>query len=130
MQSEKISKDFENGIISGLLCDIETNSLVWNEHNLFKGVFLKHIIKSIDTNGSLSCHLVKINPGCAIDTHAHIGKLEVHEIIDGDGICHIGERTIDYKPGKVTLIPADIPHKVIAGDEGIFLFAKFSPALI
>jgi len=130
MLSEKISNKFENGIITGLSNDINTGRIDWNEHNLFKGVYLKHLIKGIDTNSSLSCHLVKVNPGCSIDTHVHNGKLEVHEVIEGTGICIIGEKTVDYSTGTITLIPADIPHKVTAGNEGIYILAKFSPALL
>lgn len=130
MLSKKISNKFENGIITGLSNDINTGTIDWNEHNLFKGVYLKHLIKGIDTNSSLSCHLVKVNPGCSIDTHVHNGKLEVHEVIEGTGICIIGEKTVDYSTGTITLIPADIPHKVTAGNEGIYILAKFSPALL
>jgi quercetin dioxygenase-like cupin family protein len=130
MLSEKISEKFENGIIAGLSNDLKTETIDWNEHNLFKGVYLKHLIKGIDTNNSLSCHLVKVNPGCSIDTHFHNGKLEIHEVIEGTGICIIGKKAIDYSTGTVTLIPADIPHKVTAGTEGIYILAKFSPALL
>ncbi|WP_088186123.1 cupin domain-containing protein [Desulfosporosinus sp. FKA] len=130
MLMEKISKKFEKGIVVGLTDDVKTETIEWNEHNLFKGVYLKHLIKGIDTNGTLSCHLVKVNPGCSIDTHIHNGKLEVHEIIEGSGVCIIGEKTIDYYAGIISLIPADIPHKVTAGSEEIYILAKFSPALL
>ena len=130
MLSEKISEKFENGIITGLSNDIKTGTIDWYEHNLFKGVYLKHLIKGIDTNSSLSCHLVKVDPGCSIDTHIHNGKLEVHEVIEGSGICIIGEKTIDYSTGTIALIPADIHHKVTAGNEGIYILAKFSPAIL
>jgi quercetin dioxygenase-like cupin family protein len=130
MLSEKISEKFENGIIVGLSKDIKTGTIDWNEHNLFKGVYLKHLIKGIDTNSSISCHLVNVTPGCSIDTHIHNGKLEIHEVIEGTGVCIIGEKTINYCAGTISLIPADIPHKVTAGNEGIYILAKFSPALL
>lgn len=130
MLKGKISEKFENGIVTGLYSNIKTSAIDWNEHNLFKGVYLKHLIKGIDTNNSISCHLVRVNPGCSIDTHIHSGKLEVHEVIEGTGVCIIGEKTIDYNVGTISLIPADIPHKVTAGNEGIYILAKFSPALL
>lgn len=126
----KISEMFENGNVKGNISNNEIKSLKWNEHQLFEGVFLKHLITEEETNGQLSCHLVKVNPGCSIDTHIHNEKLEIHEIIDGTGTCTIGESTISYQPGSVALIPADIPHKVVAESEGLFILAKFSPALL
>ncbi len=77
-----------------------------------------------------NCHLVKIDAGCEIGTHNHCGKTELHEVIFGHGKCFVGEKEIDYTTGKITVMPADINHKVTAGDEGLFLFAKFFPALV
>jgi quercetin dioxygenase-like cupin family protein len=121
---------FEAGslFINGKVVNIK--SLVWNEHPAFKGVYLKHILKGEDTNNTLSCHLVKIDAGCEIGTHNHCGKTELHEVIFGHGKCFVGEKEIDYTTGKITVMPADINHKVTAGDEGLFLFAKFFPALV
>ena len=36
---------------------------------------------------------------------------------------------IKYEPGVISIIPAAIPHEVSAGDERLYLFAKFMPAL-
>jgi len=130
MINEKISEKFENGTVVSSLSVAEITMIEWNEHSLFKGVYLKHLIKGIDTEGSLSCHLVKVNPGCILDTHVHIGKLEIHSILEGNGNCIIGERATEYVSGTVSIIPADTTHKVIAGNEGLFMLATFSPALL
>ncbi|MCX7710003.1 MAG: cupin domain-containing protein [Clostridia bacterium] len=127
---KSISEAFELGTVNRLVDTRNTESLSWVEHSTFKGVFLKHILKGEDTSGSLSCHLVKINPGCCIDRHVHQGKLEVHEVVSGKGTCSIAGKEIAYAPGSIALIPADTDHKVTAGEEGIFLLAKFSPALL
>jgi len=81
--------------LHGECVDIE--KLVWNEHPTFKGVFLKHLIKGESTDNRLSCHIVKINPGCEIGLHNHVGKDELHEILDGHGHCMIEEMNILYK---------------------------------
>ncbi len=109
---------------------IDVENLEWNEHAAFKGVFLKHIIKGESTDNKLSCHLVKINPGCEIGLHNHIGKTELHEILSGNGHCSIEQTNIDYKKGVVGFIPADKDHSVKAEDEGLLLLAKFFPALL
>lgn len=121
---------FEEGkfYINGDCFDIE--SLEWNEHPVFKGVFLKHIIKGKNTDNHLSCHLVKVNPGCEIGIHNHAGKNELHEVIGGLGHCMVEETKMNYYKGVIAFIPADKDHFVKAGDEGLFLLAKFFPALL
>ncbi len=109
---------------------IEVSNLEWNEHPTFKGVFLKHLIKGESTGNQLSCHLVKINPGCEIGNHIHVGKTELHEVLSGSGKCWIEQTKIDYREGNIGFIPADKNHSVKAGDDGLFLLAKFFPALL
>ncbi len=130
MTIERICEKFENGLIIGLKGQISTKSIEWSKHPVFEGVYLKHLIKGAETDGTLSCHLVKVNPGCVLDTHAHAGKLEIHEIIGGSGSCVIGEGSVEYQPGSVALIPADTIHEVQAGEDGLFILAKFCPALL
>lgn len=127
---EKIFEKFDNGTVYGITNEMAADKLSWNAHPTFTGVFLKHLITGEQTNGNLSCHLVKVNPGCCIDTHIHNGKLELHEVVEGYGYCTIGERKLNYIPGTLAVIPADISHKVEAGSNGIYLLAKFSPALL
>ena len=110
--------------------DRAVEDIGWNPHPTFKGVFMKHVVTGADTKGRLSCHLVRIDPGCEIGDHIHAGKLELHEVINGRGQCRIGEETVDYAPGMVAYIPDDMHHRVTAGETGLELLAKFSPALI
>ena len=109
---------------------IDIDNITWNEHAAFKGVFLKHLIKGECTDNQLSCHLVKINPGCEIGIHNHAGKTELHEIISGLGHCMLEETKIRYYQGVVGFIPADKNHSIKAENEGLFLLAKFFPALL
>ena len=103
--------------------------IVWSKHPAFEGVELKHIITGADTNGEFSYHLVRIAPGKAIKTHIHETQLETHEVIEGSGICINDKTEISYKPGVITILPAKVPHEVTAGKDGLYLFAKFFPAL-
>jgi quercetin dioxygenase-like cupin family protein len=124
----------ENEINNGVLCihgeTLNIEEFTWNEHQAFKGVFLKHLITGETTDNQLSCHLVKINPDCTIGNHIHTGKTELHEIVSGSGQCFIEQTKYEYKKGVVGYIPADKNHSVIAGSEGLFLLAKFFPALL
>lgn len=101
----------------------------WEKHPSFEGVELKHILTSRETGGFYSFHLVRIAPNCSIGSHIHETQLETHEIISGYGTCINDNLSIPYKPGIISVMPAGIPHEVKAGDEGLYIFAKFMPAL-
>jgi quercetin dioxygenase-like cupin family protein len=101
----------------------------WSKHPAFAGVELKHIVTAKDTWGRFSYHLVRIAPDKSIEHHIHETQLETHEVISGQGICiHEGVKIV-YDPGTISILPAGIPHEVTAGKEGLYLFAKFMPAL-
>lgn len=121
---------FDNGklVIPQLTKDF--SAIPWSKHPTFKGVELKHLVTSSETNGQYSYHLVRIAPDCSIKEHIHKTQLETHEVIEGQGICINNGATITYKPGILSIMPAGISHEVTAGSEGLFLFAKFMPALL
>lgn len=105
-------------------CDIP-----WTPHPVFHGVELKHLITAADTSGQFSYHLVKIAPNKSILNHIHEKQLETHEVIMGSGTCINAGQNSPYEPGTVSIIAAGIEHEVVAGDDGLYLFAKFFPAL-
>ncbi|MFH1035214.1 MAG: cupin domain-containing protein [Pseudomonadota bacterium] len=102
----------------------------WNPHPAFKGVFLKHLLKGADSGGLFSCHLVRVDPGQEIGTHLHEGRYELHEVVAGRGVCQTMGQELEYIPGVSALMPPDVDHRIIAGDEGLWIMAKFMPALV
>lgn len=114
-----------------LLPDAATafGAIAWSEHPVFEGVALKHIVTSEQTDGQFSFHLVSIAPGQKIGSHIHEKQLETHEVIAGTGICVNNGAELPYKPGVISIFPVGIPHEVSAGADGLYLFAKFMPAL-
>ena len=100
-----------------------------SKHPTFKGVELKHIITAKNTDGRFSYHLVRIAPDCSIGNHIHETQLETHEVIKGSGRCVNAGSTIPYEAGIISIMQAGIAHEVHAGSEGLYLFAKFMPAL-
>ena len=108
---------------------IEFDDIAWTKHPTFEGVELKHIVKGSETNGAYSFHLVRIAPNCSINDHIHDPQLETHEVIAGFGKCINDGTEIVYKPGVISIMPTGIHHEVHAGEDGLFLFAKFMPAL-
>lgn len=125
----EVFEQFNNGVLRLSNNEICFSKLPWNAHPTFEGVELKHIITGKETSNQWSYHLVRIAPNKAIKDHIHDPQLETHEVIAGTGICINDGKELNYAPGTISIIPATIHHEVIAGDDGLYLFAKFFPAL-
>jgi len=108
---------------------ITFDAIPWSKHPTFEGVELKHIITSERTDGEFSYHLVRIAPNKKIGSHIHEKQLETHEVISGTGVCVNDGVELPYETGVISIFPIGVPHEVIAGDDGLYLFAKFMPAL-
>ncbi len=130
MAPNRISTNIANGTIHFPSHKTDISEIEWVNHQEFKGVHLKHMIKGSDTNGLFSSHLVKVDPGCALETHCHGEQTELHEVIEGQGFLCLAEETIDYHTGKFAVTPKGIEHRIEAGKKGLVLLAKFFPALL
>ncbi|HML23802.1 MAG TPA: cupin domain-containing protein [Aggregatilinea sp.] len=124
-----IANCMDNGTITAAGETIRTEDIDWQQHPTYKGVHLKHLVRGESTNGQLSCHMVKVDPGCTLELHTHAAQWELHEVIDGAGICTLDGSVIPYAPGQVTVIPCGTPHAVTAESDGLVMLAKFFPAL-
>lgn len=105
------------------------DTVAWSKHPVFEGVELKHIVTSEETGGQFSFHLVRIAPNQKIGNHIHEKQLETHEVISGAGVCRNNGVELPYEAGVISIFPIGVPHEVIAGSDGLCLFAKFMPAL-
>lgn len=101
----------------------------WTPHSSFPGVAMQTLLSGADSNGAISQHLVRVDPGCALETHIHAGQSELHLVLEGNAVAEVGGQPLTYREGAVTAIPADTPHSVRAGKSGIVLLATFSPAI-
>ncbi|WP_424358546.1 cupin domain-containing protein [Methanocella sp. MCL-LM] len=129
MESDAVSKFRDGRIIAdGRSATVE--SLPWNEHSTFKGVYLKHLVTGSMTGGRLSCHLIRIEAGHAIGDHVHADKHELHEIISGRAEADVNGKPFVYEPGVVSVIPEGVRHRIVADREDVYLLAKFFPALL
>lgn len=120
---------FNNGKLITPAATKEFRNIPWSKHPTFPGVELKHLLTSEETGGAYSYHLVRIAPNCSIGEHIHETQLETHEVIAGNGTCISKGTAIPYGPGVISVFPAGITHEVNADEDGLYLFAKFMPAL-
>ena len=127
MNSNEIFDMFNKGKLTGT--GISFNDISWYPHSKFEGVEMKNIITSGETGGKFSFHLVKIAPYKKIGLHIHENQLETHEVISGKGACKISGKEFEYEPGTVSIFQAGTEHEITAGSEGLWIFAKFIPAL-
>lgn len=121
---------FDKGSLKLPSSTVKFADILWAKHPEFDGVELKHIVTAKETAGQFSYHLVRIAPNKKIGNHIHKTQLETHEVIAGSGICTNDGAAISYDTGVISILPAGVPHEVTAGSDGLFLFAKFIPALL
>lgn len=130
MKYQNLFEQFDNAgklVLSNT--EISFANIPWSKHPTFEGVELKHIVTSKQTNGQFSYHLVRIAPNKKIGKHIHKTQLETHEVISGSGVCINADDKIKYEPGVISIFPMNVPHEVTAESEGLYIFAKFMPAL-
>ena len=130
MEPTAIAACMANGTTTYVDRDDAAGEIPWNRHPQFNGVQLKHLVKGGDTEGRLSCHMVRIDPGAILEEHTHENQWELHEVIEGEGKFLLDAKEASYYPGCVGIIPQGTRHKVIAGRSGMVLLAKFFPALL
>lgn len=126
---ENLFEKFNEGVLLLPKSESSFGELEWHDHPTFEGVQLKHIVTSAQTNGEFSYHLVRIAPNKMIGSHVHEKQLETHEVIDGFGVCVNEGIELEYRPGVISIMKMGTPHEVSAGEKGLYLFAKFIPAL-
>ena len=110
--NKEVFEAFNNGRLALPGKVMEFGQIEWSKHPTFEGVELKHIIT-----------------GKAIKNHVHETQLETHEVIAGTGICINDGEELKYEVGVISIMPAKVSHEVVAGKDGLYLFAKFMPAL-
>ena len=130
MKTQTIAANIDSGAIYYTDRSEKSADLQWSTHPSFKGVYLKHLIKGGDTDGRFSSHLVRIDPDCCLETHCHENQLELHEIMEGEGVFYLNQEVFAYQPGKMAVIPMAETHRVQAGKQGLTILAKFFPALM
>lgn len=131
MDLNQVFENSASGKFFSLKPDIKLSEIDWLPHQKFPGVFMKHLVTGADTDGIISCHLVRITAGHQIGDHFHETSTEIHEMISGHGTLILDGAEHSYNPGDICYMPVGKHHSVIAPpDEDICLMAKFTPPLV
>jgi quercetin dioxygenase-like cupin family protein len=70
--------------------------------------------------------LIELAPGAPVPEHHHVNE-QTGLLLRGALTFTIGGERRELGPGAMWVIPADVPHDVIAGPEGATLAELFSP---
>jgi len=69
---------------------------------------------------------IELAPGTVVPEHNHANE-QTGMLIRGALRFRIGDETKDLVPGSTWVIPAHVPHDVVAGPDGAFLIELFAP---
>ena len=80
---------------------MNVNDISWYAHPKFSGVHLKDLVSEDDTDKAMSRHLVRVDPGCELGMHRHDKSTELHQVLEGAGLCRLEGRDVAYFPGRI-----------------------------
>jgi len=69
---------------------------------------------------------IEIEPNAVVPEHSHPNE-QTGILIKGSLTFRIGDERRELEPGALWVIPADVPHDVVAGPDGAFLVELFAP---
>ena len=72
--------------------------------------------------GVANVHIVRVTQGTP---HVHEGYDEVYYVLSGTGTITLGDETHPLRPGTVAVIPAGVPHSLVADDGDTLEFIIF-----
>lgn len=81
---------------------------------------------NVMTGGRMMANWVRIAPGGAVPTHAHMHE-QIGLVLEGLINMTIGGETKALTPGWAYTIPGNMPHSATAGPEGCLVLDIFSP---
>jgi quercetin dioxygenase-like cupin family protein len=74
----------------------------------------------------LTLALIELEPGATVAEHSHANE-QAGIMIEGAVSFRVGEETGELRAGSTWVIPAHVPHAVVAGPAGAVLVEAFAP---
>lgn len=84
------------------------------------------IYMSVMAGARCMANWVRIDPGAAVPTHAHLHE-QIGLVLEGTIFMTIGGETRELRPGHAYTIPGNVSHAAAAGPEGCLVLDIFSP---
>ena len=72
--------------------------------------------------GLANVHVVRVTRGTP---HVHTGYNEVYYVLSGTGTVTLADETHELRPGAVVVIPAGVPHSLLADGDAPLEFIIF-----
>ena len=69
---------------------------------------------------------IEIEPNAVVPEHRHPNE-QTGFLVRGSMTFTVGGETQELRPGSMWVIPADVPHTVVAGPDGAALAELFAP---
>ncbi|MBO6899720.1 MAG: cupin domain-containing protein [Rhizobiaceae bacterium] len=91
------------------------------------GELAKHRVRAEQTNDAMSIVEILAPPGLSVPPHVHHREDEAFVILDGGGTFHVGDRTVEAKPGDVLFGPRGVVHDYTVGPKGCRMLFIFTP---
>lgn len=106
-------------------------SLPWEPHPTFPGVFRKLMLTGGSHGAPLTCMLVKVPAGGGIPEHTHPESEDIILPLSGRAKMFVeGEGTHTLEPGAWVRVPKDTRHRIFEVEETVTLYDIFVPPIM
>lgn len=106
---------------------INEHDIPWGPHPRYEGLLLKVLVPGA-VNLALNVSRVRVDVGKQIPPHVHAGSSETFYILQGSGVCYLGDAATPFSPGFCFYAPAGQEHRLEnTGAEPVEILAIFAP---
>jgi quercetin dioxygenase-like cupin family protein len=82
---------------------------------------------SADTGGQYTLLEVTAPAGFEAPLHVHYTEDEGFYVLEGSATIHVGDETVELRPGQHAYGPRDVPHKFVVGPDGARMLWVLAP---
>ena len=112
-----------------MIRNLKVQDLSWNDHPVFKDLFIKKLLTHEMDNVDLTVVMVKVKKGAQVPAHVH-DQDDITYHLEGKGKMWVeGEGDFDVEAGSFLRIPAGVRHQPHDIEEDILVFDIFLPHL-
>ncbi len=106
---------------------VNENDIPWGPHPRYEGLLMKVLVPGA-VNPALNVSRVRVDVGKQIPPHVHANASETFYILQGTGVCYLGDTPVPFGPGACFYAPAGHEHRLEnTGPEPVEILAIFAP---